>query len=90
MPIAAIVTIVISLVLLLAIAFYLVRVVLILRRATDTLGKIIFGVEAIAHRLEPVNPLVEQINTDLDAVAAGLDGILDKVTGADQPAAAAS
>lgn len=73
MPVAAIATIVISLILLLAIAVYLVRVVLILRRVTDTLGKIIFGVEAIAHRLEPVNPLVARINGDLEAVAGALE-----------------
>lgn len=87
MPAAAVATIVLSLVLLGAVAVYLVRVVLILRRAIDTLGKILFGVSAIAHRLEPVNPLVAQINGDLTAVAGALEGIVAKVTSR-QPAGA--
>lgn len=88
MPAAAVATIVISLVLVAALAVYLVRVVLILRRAIDTLGKILFGVSAIAHRLEPVNPLVAQINGDLDAVATALEGVVDKVSSR-QPAGSA-
>lgn len=80
MPAAAVATIVISLVLVAALAFYLIRVVLILRRAIDTLGKILFGVSAIAHRLEPVNPLLTQVNDDLGAVAGALEGIVEKVT----------
>ncbi len=87
MPIAAVVSIIISLVIVAALAFYLTRVVLILRRANDTLGKIMFGVSAIAHRLEPINPLVGQVNTDLEAVADALEGIVAKVS-AQEPAAA--
>lgn len=82
MPAAAIATIVISLILLGAVAVYLVRVVLLLRGVTDTLGKILFGVRAIAHRLEPVNPVLEQAAVDLDAVAGALEGIVAKVTSA--------
>jgi hypothetical protein len=87
-PAAAVATIIITLVLVAALAVYLIRVVLILRRAIDTLGKILFGVSAIAHRLEPVNPLVAEINGDLDAVAGALEGIVEKVTSR-QPAGSA-
>lgn len=89
MPAAAVATIVLSLVLLGAVAVYLVRVVLILRRAIDTLGKVLFGVSAIAHRLEPVTPLVTQVNTDLVAVADALEGIVAKVS-AREPAGTAT
>ncbi len=47
----------------------------ILRRLTDTLGKVVFGVAAIAHRVEPVGGLVEQINGDLVAVADALEAL---------------
>lgn len=80
MPAVAWITVIVSLVLLLAVAVYCVRVVLILRHATDTLGKVLFGVSAIAHRLEPVNDLVGAVNDDLDAVAGALEGIVAKVS----------
>lgn len=87
MPAVAIVTIIIALVVVAALAVYLVRVVLILRHATDTLGKVLFGVRAIAHRLEPVNPILTQVNEDLAAVDGALGGIVQKVSAKD-PAAA--
>lgn len=87
MPAVAIVTIALSLILLLAVAMYLIRVVLILRQATDTLGKILFGVRAIAHRVEPVNGAVTQFNGDLGAVAGALEGIVTKVSTPPTPVA---
>lgn len=73
MSAAAIAAIVVTVVLVAALAVYLVWVVLILRRLTDTLGKVVFGVAAIAHRVEPVRQVVGEINGDLTAVAEALE-----------------
>lgn len=73
MPAAAIAAIVVSAVLAAALAFYLIWVVLILRRLTDTLGKVVFGVDSIAHRVQPIGPIVGELNGDLGAVADALE-----------------
>lgn len=78
MPAAAIVTLVLVGVLVLALAAYLIRVVLILRAVNDTLGKITFGVRAIAHRVVPVGSLVGDLNANLGAVAGALEGLVAK------------
>lgn len=91
MPAAAIATLVIVAVIVLALAWYLTRVILILRHVNDQLGKITFGVRAIAHRTEPVTGLVGPIVGDLDAVAGALEALVAKATaGATAPATAAS
>lgn len=76
MPVAAIATIVVALVLVAALAYYLIRVVLILRDAVDTLGKVTFGVRAIAHRAEPIDPVLADVNENLTAVAEALEGLV--------------
>ena len=68
-----------------ALAFYLLWVVAILSRLTDTLGKVTFGVAAIAHRVEPVQRLVGEINGDLIGVAEALEALATDV----RPAVAA-
>ncbi len=73
MSLAAVAAISVTGVLVAALAFYLVWVVLLLRRLTDTLGKVVFGVASIAHRVQPVERLVGEINTDLTAVAGALE-----------------
>lgn len=70
---SAIAAIVVTGVLIAALAFYLIWVVLILRRLTDTLGKVVFGVASIAHRVQPVGGLVGDINGNLGAVADALE-----------------
>jgi len=75
MSLAAIVSLVLVGVLVAALAFYLIWVVLILRRAVDTLGKVTFGVRAIALRTEPIGPLVADVNANLGAVADALEGL---------------
>ena len=75
MPAAGIVTIVVALVIAAALAFYLFRVVLVLRAVNDSLGKITFGVRAIAHRTSPLGELLPPIKTDLEAVADTLEGV---------------
>ncbi|GAC1534311.1 MAG: hypothetical protein NVS3B12_14890 [Acidimicrobiales bacterium] len=78
MPVVAIVSLVITAVIVAALAFYLIRVVLILRHATDTLGKVTFGVRAIALRTEPIGPVLTDVNANLGAVAGALEGIVAK------------
>ena len=73
MSTAAVFALIVTAVLVGALAGYLLWVVLLLRRLTDTLGKVVFGVRAIAHRVEPVEPLVGEINSDLTAVAEALE-----------------
>ncbi len=80
MSVAAIVSLVIIGVLVAAIAFYLISVVVILRRATDTLGKITFGVRAIAHRTEPLGELIGDVNANLSAVAGALEQLVADVS----------
>ncbi len=84
MSAAAVAAIVVTAVLVLALAFYLLWVVVILRRLTDTLGKVTFGVASIAHRVEPVKTLVGEINGDLIAVADALEALAEDLN----PAAA--
>ena len=75
MSAAAIAALVVTGLLVAALAFYLLWVVVILRRLTDTLGKVQFGVESIAHRVEPVGQLVGEINGDLIGVADALEAL---------------
>lgn len=75
MSIAGWVAVAVTGVLVAALAFYLLWVVVILRHLVDTLGKVVFGVAAIAHRVQPVGPLVTEINGDLTAVAGALEDL---------------
>lgn len=75
MSAAAIAAIVVTGVLVAALAFYLLWVVVILRHLTDTLGKVVFGVASIAHRVGPVQGLVGEINTDLVGVADAVEAL---------------
>ncbi len=82
MSAAAIAALVVIGVLVAALAFYLLWVVVILRRLVDTLGKVTFGVGAIAHRVAPVGPVVNDINADLTAVAGALEALVEQVRAA--------
>jgi len=86
MPLAAIATIVISLVILVAVALYLVRVILILRAVNDSLGKITFGVRAIAHRTSPLSAILGPAKADLEAVASALGDAVQSVAASDSHA----
>jgi hypothetical protein len=80
MPAAAIATIVLATLIVLALAFYLTWVVVILRRVEDTLGKVTFGVRSIAHRTGPVNATMDEMNANLHAVADALEAIVAKAS----------
>lgn len=88
MSAAAVAALVVTGVLVAALASYLIWVVIILRRLTDTFGKVLFGVRAIAHRVEPVASVVAEMNADLTAVADALDALVADL--APQAAARAS
>ncbi len=75
MPLAGVVTVVLAIVIALAVASYLVRVVIVLRAVNDSLGRITFGVRAIAHQTAPLGELLTPIKVDLEAVADTLDGV---------------
>ncbi len=79
MPAAGVFALVVTGALVAALAFYLLWVVVILRRLTDTLGKVQFGVSAIAYRVQPVAGIVTDINADLEAVADALEALADDV-----------
>lgn len=88
MPAPAILTLILTAVLVLALAYYLVRVVLILRHVNDQLGKITFGVRAIAHQTEPIGELVGDMNGNLKAVAGALDDLVETAVTKSRPNAA--
>lgn len=79
MSLVAIVSLVLVGVLVAAVACYLIWVIVILRKAVDTLGKVTFGVRAIAHRTAPIGPLVTDINANLTAVVGALEGLVAPV-----------
>lgn len=87
MSAAAIVSLVLIAVLVAVLASYLITVIVILRKATDTLGKVTFGVRAIAHRTEPLEELLGDVNANLSAVAGALEDLVADVSA---PAAKAS
>lgn len=80
MPVAAIGTLVFAGLLIAALAVYLLTIIFLLRRILDRLGLICFGVRAIAHRAEPITPMLTDVNTDLTAVANALEKLADKAT----------
>lgn len=77
MPTAAIVTLIGVGILILALAFYLIRIALILRSVIKTLGLITFGVRSIAHQTEPVNQIVGEIRDDVRAMEGALKDLLE-------------
>lgn len=86
MPAAAIVTLIITAVLVVALVGYLLQVIRVLRHVNDTLGKVTFGVRAIAHQTEPVAEIVTAINSDLGAVAGALEAAVASVSQSEKAA----
>ncbi len=89
MSAVAIFTLVLVGLLVAALAFYLLWVFFILRAVIDTLSKVTFGARAIAHRTEPVIPVMTEVNANLGAVADALEELVTKVT-TSKPAARTS
>ena len=76
MPLVVIVTLVAVGLIVAALALYLTWVVVLLHAIHDTLGKVTFGVRAIAHRTAPIAPLVDEINGNLIPVADALEALV--------------
>lgn len=87
MPAAAIATLIVVAIFVLAVVSYLIRIVFILRHANDQLGKITFGVRAIAHQTKPINAVTASMNGNLGAVADALDSLVADVTESSESAA---
>lgn len=84
---AAIVTLAITGVIVLALAWYLIQVIRVLTHVNDQLGKVTFGVRAIAHRTAPIASLVGQIEGDLNDVAGALEQLVGGVSSTTEQAA---
>lgn len=78
MPLAGVVTLIGIALTVAALAFFLVRVALILKHVNFTLGTVIAGLNSIAHQTEPLGPVIEEINKDLADVQGALEGLLAK------------
>lgn len=68
MNVFALLTIIGVAVVLLAVATYLVAYLVLLRSAMQTLGTVNAGVRAIGRRVEPLEPILAEVNGDLSAV----------------------
>ena len=76
MPAAGVVTIVLVLVTVAALAAALVRVVQLLKHVNFTLGTVIAGVRAIELATQPINPVLGDIAGELSATQRALDDLL--------------
>jgi hypothetical protein len=61
-------------------AVYLVAITRSLRRTSDHLAKVSFGVRAIETQCEPVGPAVTRINGQLATLAGALEGLAGLAT----------
>ncbi|HUZ81175.1 MAG TPA: hypothetical protein VMU73_02935, partial [Gaiellaceae bacterium] len=78
---AGVVTIVAVALIVLALVFYLVSVIVQLRRITAGLNAVIGSVGEIVEKSAPVNDIVTTINQQLDAGVDLLEGLLVKKAG---------
>src|SRR3954451_19766794 len=67
----------------LALVYYLVSTIVALRAITDGIDDVIAGVSEIVEKSAPVNAVVDDINENLDAAVAALEGLLVKKAGID-------
>jgi hypothetical protein len=89
MPAAGVVTLILVLVTVAALAASLVRVALLLKHVNVTLGAVIGGVQAIELATQPINPVLGDIAGDLAATQRALDALLAGKTAQPPPAEAA-
>jgi hypothetical protein len=83
MPAAGVVLIVTVVLIVLALVFYLVSTIVQLRSITTGLDEVIANVGEILAKTEPVEPVVADINDNLDAAVSALEGLLVKKAGLD-------
>jgi hypothetical protein len=78
---AGVILIVAVLLIVLALVYFLVSVIFELMKITKGLDSAIAGVVEIIQKSEPVNPIVADINANLDAAVDALEGLLVKKAG---------
>jgi hypothetical protein len=81
MPAAGVVLLIIVVVIVLALVFFLISTIFALREITTGLDKAISGVGELLQKTEPVEPVVNTINENLDAAVTALEGLLVKKAG---------
>ena len=81
MPAAGVLLIVTVVLIVLALVYYLVSVIFALKQITDGLDETIGAVVEIIEKSAPVNDVVIDINTNLDAAVGALEGLLVKKAG---------
>jgi len=81
MPAAGVVLIVAVVLIVLALVYYLVSTIVALRQITAGLDEAIAGVGEIVEKSAPVEPVVKDINANLDAGVDLLEGLLVKKAG---------
>lgn len=64
--------------LIVALAAYLLVALFLLRKTLFTLGTINVGLRSIALRVEPLEPVLAEINSDLSGVRDALTDVLNK------------
>ena len=83
MPAAGVVLIVAVVLIVLALVYYLVSTIVALQQITTGLDQAIAGVGEIIEKSAPVEPVVKDINANLDAGVDLLEGLLVKKAGMD-------
>lgn len=78
MNLLSLLTVVAAALIVAALAIYLITVIVLLRKTLRTLGTVNVGLRAIAQRVEPLEPILSEVNADLTAVRDGLVAVLDK------------
>ena len=81
MPAAGVVMLIAVVLIVLALVYYLVSTILELRKITSGLDRAIAGVGEIVDKSAPVNAIVADINSQLDAGVELLEGLLVKKAG---------
>lgn len=76
MNIFGILTVVGVAVILAAVAVYLIAYLVVLRSATKTLGMVSAGVRTIGERVQPLEPVLAEVNDDLTTVRNRLVAIV--------------
>jgi hypothetical protein len=81
MPAPGVVLLVIVVLIVLALVYFLVSTIVALRQITSGLDDAISGVGELIAKSEPVEPVVKDINANLDAAVSALEGLLVKKAG---------
>jgi hypothetical protein len=76
MPLAGIVTLIGIGLTVAALAFYLIHVIILLRKTSFALGTIVAGLRSIAYATTPLGPVLTEVNADLQATKEALEAVL--------------